>query len=391
MRAGHFERRGMATYHLSVKTISRSAGRSATAAAAYRAGAVIACERYGVEHDYSRKSGVAHVEIVAPADAPDWARDRAALWNAVEAKETRKNSVVAREWEVALPHELDADQRREIVTDFARELVARYGVVADVAIHAPGREGDQRNHHAHILTTTRAVGPEGLEAKTRVLDAAKTGGVEIDAMRQRWAEIANAALERAGRSERIDHRSLDAQRGEAEQAAEAARERGDAPEAARQEQRAEALDRLPEPKLGVAAVAMERRAKRQAAREGRDYEPVTERGAAVQESRAERSFMAEARDRLEAARGAYAEAREEGQNRRSAAREAMRAMLDQERARERRAELARVLAAEKQREAERQAQAQQEREAERQRQSDLEREQTRKIQRRREIDRDIEL
>lgn len=307
----------MASYHLSVKTISRSQGRSATAAAAYRAGEIIDCERYGVEHDYTRKSGIEHTEIFAPDDAPDWCRDRAQLWNGVEAKETRKNSMVAREWEVSLPHELTADQRRELVATFSRDLVDRYGIAADVAIHAPHREGDQRNHHAHILTTTRTVTPEGLDAKTRELHGQR-GSEEITAMRGRWAELSNDALERAGQSERVDHRSLDAQREEAEREAEGASDRGDEKEAERQRQRVEMFDRSPEPKLGVAATGLERRAQRQAEREGREYAPVTERGAAVARSREDRSILAETRDRLGAARDAYSDAREEGQSRREA-------------------------------------------------------------------------
>ena len=99
----------MASYHLSVKTIKRSAGRSVTAAAAYRAGCEIVCEREGRVHDYTRKLGVADRFILAPDDAPDWAQDRAALWNAAEARETRSNSVTAREWELALPAELTED------------------------------------------------------------------------------------------------------------------------------------------------------------------------------------------------------------------------------------------------------------------------------------------
>ena len=95
----------MASYHLSVKTIKRSAGRSVTAAAAYRAGCEIVCEREGRVHDYTRKFGVEAAFILAPEDAPDWAQDRAALWNAAEARETRANSVTAREWELALPAE----------------------------------------------------------------------------------------------------------------------------------------------------------------------------------------------------------------------------------------------------------------------------------------------
>ena len=316
----------MASYHLSVKSISRSQGRSATAAAAYRAGEAISCERYGVEHDYTRKGGIEHTEILAPEDAPEWFRNRTQLWNAVEAKETRKNSMVAREWEVALPHELDQDQRRELVASFSRDLVERYGIAVDVAIHAPHRDGDQRNHHAHILTTTRTVTPEGLDAKTRELHG-KSGVEEIRAMREHWAELSNAALERAGVSERVDHRSLSAQREGAERQAEDARERGDEIEAERYRQRVEVLDRLPEPKLGVAATGQERRARQRAEREGREYEPVTERGAEVARSRAERSLMVEARERLDAARDAYAEAREDGQGRASATSEALRALL----------------------------------------------------------------
>jgi hypothetical protein len=92
----------MASYHLSVKTIKRSAGRSATAAAAYRSASVIECDREGRMHDYTAKRGVEACFILAPDDAPSWAQDRAALWNAAEARETRSNSVTAREWELAL-------------------------------------------------------------------------------------------------------------------------------------------------------------------------------------------------------------------------------------------------------------------------------------------------
>jgi len=155
----------------------------------------------------------------------------------------------------------------QITRQFAEELVSRYGVAVDVAIHAPHRDGDQRNHHAHVLTSTRKLEAEGFTAKTRVLDSAKTGGVEIEQMRGVWAELQNRALERVGEHERVDHRSLEAQR-------EAAQERGDT-------MSAEELDRDPELELGPAANSMERRAKAMADREGREYVPVTERGAVV--------------------------------------------------------------------------------------------------------------
>jgi len=199
----------MATYHLSVKTISRSQGRSATAAAAYRTGARIADERTGVLHDYQRRTGVEVAVLVLPDTAPDWASDRAHLWNAAERAETRKNSTVAREFEIALPAELDAEERQRLAVDFARELVLRHGCAADVAIHRPGRAGDSRNHHAHILLTTRRLTAAGFGAKTRELDDLKSG--EIGRWRERFAEVQNARLREAGVEARVDHRSLEAQ------------------------------------------------------------------------------------------------------------------------------------------------------------------------------------
>ncbi|MGA0617614.1 MobQ family relaxase [Paracoccus sp. KR1-242] len=306
----------MASYHLSVKTIKRSAGRSATAAAAYRSGSVIACEREGRVHDYSAKRGIEASFILAPGDAPDWVQDRAALWNAAEARETRRNSVTAREWELALPAELGAEYRAALVREFGRALVTRYGIAVDVALHGPHREGDQRNHHAHVLTTTRAIGAGGFGDKTRLLDAAKTGGGEIEAMRVLWAEMQNRALERAGEAARVDHRSLEVQR-------EAAAARGDA-------LAAEALDRAPEVKLGPAANAMERRAQREAAKEGRSYEPVTERGRAVLALRQARAVLAELRSRVGQLQDAYAQARDSGQDRVSAGLAALRAAATRE-------------------------------------------------------------
>ena len=307
----------MASYHLSVKTIKRSAGRSVTAAAAYRAGERIECQREGRLHDYTRKQGIEETFIVAPEHAPAWAQDRSALWNAAEASETRRNSVTGREWELALPSEIGAAERSAIVRDFARELVGRYGVAVDVAIHAPHREGDQRNHHAHVLTTTRQLEPEGFTAKTRVLDSAKTGGVEIDQMRGVWAELQNRALERVGEVERVDHRSLEKQR-------ETALERGD-------KVRAVELDRDPELKLGPAANSMERREKASAEREGREYIPITERGAVVHAARQAREAFRDMRERLDLARETYGIAREEGQGRVSAGLAALRAAAAKDR------------------------------------------------------------
>ena len=201
----------MAIYHLSVKTISRSAGRSATAAAAYRAGVEITDERTGEIHDYTRKGGVESAALILPDNAPEWARDRAQLWNAAEQAEKRKNSTVAREFEIALPAELSPAQREKLAHDFARELVKRHGCAADVAIHAPGKEGDNRNHHAHILLTTRRLEPDGFGEKTRELDDQKTGKVLVTEWRERFAQLQNERLREAGHSVQVDHRSLEAQ------------------------------------------------------------------------------------------------------------------------------------------------------------------------------------
>ena len=201
----------VAIFHLSVKTISRSAGRSATAAAAYRAGVDITDERTGELHAYSRKGGVESAALVLPAGAPAWAADRAALWNAAERVETRKNSTVAREFEIALPEELSPAERQRLAHDLAREIVARHGCAADVAIHAPGKAGDHRNHHAHILLSTRRLGPEGFTEKTRELDDQKTGPQLVAQWRERFASLQNARLRENDIAVRVDHRTLAAQ------------------------------------------------------------------------------------------------------------------------------------------------------------------------------------
>ena len=211
----------MADYHCTTNPIGRSAGRSSVAAAAYRAGSELVDQRTGLIHDYTRRAGVVSAEILMPDGGT---ADRSELWNAAESAENRKDSRTAREWIVALPHELDDESRKKLAHTFALELAARYGVAVDVAIHRPDKEGDQRNHHAHILTTTRQVsrGANGIElgAKTALemgdKDRAKAGiegrsAHDIVQFRERWADLANAELERAGRSERIDHRSLAAQ------------------------------------------------------------------------------------------------------------------------------------------------------------------------------------
>lgn len=195
-------------YHCSVKPVSRSAGRSVVAAAAYRLGECLHDERYQVTHDYTRRRGIESTFTVAPVDAPEWARNAEALWNAAERAETRKNSTVGREVELALPSLLEPVERQRIAERFAAALVDRYNVAVSVAIHSPGRHGDDRNFHAHILFTTREMTSEGLGKKTRVLDDRKTGPQEVTKLRELAADIINEHLAAANADIRVDHRSF---------------------------------------------------------------------------------------------------------------------------------------------------------------------------------------
>jgi MobA/MobL family len=200
----------MADYHLSVKAVSRAAGRSATAAAAYRAGCMIEDERTGTVHDYRRKQGVETAFIILPPVAPAGLHDRAALWNAAEAAEKRRDAKVAREWEVGLPRELSKEGRERAGREYAQWIVDRHGIAVDAALHAPSRRTGNDNWHMHLLGSTRIVGAQGFGAKTRDLDRKQTAGPLIEEARAKWAEIANQALEREGYAARIDHRSLKA-------------------------------------------------------------------------------------------------------------------------------------------------------------------------------------
>ena len=206
----------MAIFHLSTKTVSRSAGQSSVAKAAYRAGEKLYDERQGRTWDYTHRQGVEYKEIVLPDGTTGRENDRGKLWNDIEAHHKRKDAIVAREIEIALPAELTPEHRRELALEFVREIVEKYGVGADVAIHQPDRKGDQRNHHAHILLTGCHVSLDGtLGKKANELDpihCQRAGIPNVTAWgRERWGELANTALEKAGREERIDHRTLKAQ------------------------------------------------------------------------------------------------------------------------------------------------------------------------------------
>jgi hypothetical protein len=236
----------VAIFRFEVKIIGRAdrrAGRSVVAAAAYRSGSKLRDERYGKTHDYSRRAaGIADTWIDAPEAGPEWLRyddrqganytqsdARAALWNSVEIIEDSHNrrdtARLARELVLALPHELTRKQRRALVKGFVSVELVSLGMVTDVAIHEP-QEG--KNFHAHILTTLRRLDGEGFgEKKERAWDKKEL----LLHLRKAWADAVNDAMAAAGLPGRVDHRSL------AEQG----------------------VDRLPQPKIGPAAAAMERR------------------------------------------------------------------------------------------------------------------------------------
>ncbi len=148
-------------YRLEVKIIGRSAGHSVVAAAAYRSGEKINDKRTGINHDYSRKGSIEGKEIIAPLNAPEWIKNRANLWNEVEAKENRKDAQLAREVIISLPRELDSEQRQGLVKNFVKNEFVSKGMIADVSFHNPPAGDGLENPHAHILLTMRHVTPDG--------------------------------------------------------------------------------------------------------------------------------------------------------------------------------------------------------------------------------------
>jgi hypothetical protein len=190
----------MAIFSMRMQVIGRSAGRSATAAAAYRSGEQLTDERTGQVHDYTGKSDIYASEILKPENAPDRLRDRATLWNEVEQVEKRKDAQLSREVMVALPVELSHEQKESLIREYVQAEFVSQGMIADIGCH----DFDSHNPHAHIMLTMRSVDEDGFGKKRR--DWNKRA--EIERHRRAWAESVNKALEQAGYDERIDHRSL---------------------------------------------------------------------------------------------------------------------------------------------------------------------------------------
>lgn len=242
----------MAIYHCSIKIISRGKGKSAVAAAAYRSGETLTNEYDGITHDYSRKGGIVHTEILLPDHAPAEYAGRSVLWNAVEKAEKAKDAQLAREIELALPHELTREQSISLVREYVKEQFVSAGMCADIAIH----DKNDGNPHAHVMLTTRPIEQDGTwgakQKKEYILDrdgnkiydpkkrSYKCKSIpatnwndqtKAEEWRSAWAEICNQVLEQNGHTERIDHRSY-----------------------ARQ-----GIDQIPSVHLGVAAFQMEKR------------------------------------------------------------------------------------------------------------------------------------
>ena len=196
----------MAIYHFSAQAISRSQGRSSVAASAYRAAEKLRDEHTGLTHDFTRKNDVFEKTILRPQDAPDWMSDRETLWNAVEKTEKRRDAQLAREINIALPHELNPEQNWALLTSFVQQEFVDNGMVADVAFHR-GHKGGEDQPHGHVMLTLREVTPDGFGFKVR----AWNDKALLKHWRERWAERCNLELAKQGFDLRIDHRTLEAQ------------------------------------------------------------------------------------------------------------------------------------------------------------------------------------
>ena len=221
----------MAIYHCTIKIISRSKGMSAVGASAYRSGEILKNEYDGITHDFTRKRGIVHTEILLPSHAPPDFAERSTLWNAVEKIEKSKNSQLAREIEVALPVELDREKQIQLVREYVQSNFVSVGMCADIAIH----DKKNGNPHAHIMLTMRPLehsGEWGAKSKkeyildkngqritlkngsfkSRKVDTVDWNSKEkAEVWRKVWAQLCNQALEQNGHGERVDHRSYERQ------------------------------------------------------------------------------------------------------------------------------------------------------------------------------------
>ena len=226
----------MALFHLSVTQTKRSAGQSAIASAAYRAGERLYSEYYGEYSDYTRKGGVICSDILLPSHAPPEYADRQTLWNAVEKAERGKNAQLAYSFDIALQNEFSLEENIALARQFLLEQFVSRGMVVDFAVHQPDREdGGIPNPHFHVLCPIRPIeqnGKWGLKQRrvyeldedgNRIRDAdgkfvfnavptTDWGSPEtLEHWREAWAEMCNAKFAEKGLDVRIDHRSYERQ------------------------------------------------------------------------------------------------------------------------------------------------------------------------------------
>jgi Ti-type conjugative transfer relaxase TraA len=196
----------MAIYHLSGSIISRSQGRSAVAAAAYRSGEKLADEQQGMTHDYTKKQDVVYTEIFLPEGAPEEFKRREVLWNAVEKNEKRKDAQLAREFTISLPRELTIEQNKALITEFVTHEFVRKGMIADVCFHNDVMKDGNRQPHVHVMLTLREVNEEGFGKKVRDWNNKEL----LLHWRESWSNSANHHLALNGFDVQIDHRSNEA-------------------------------------------------------------------------------------------------------------------------------------------------------------------------------------
>jgi hypothetical protein len=202
-------------YHATTSAVSRGAGHSSCAKSAYIGGDEITNEITGEIHSYKNRHGVEHSEIILPSGIEKEITPQE-LWNKAENAEVRKDARVGREWTIALPHELDQEQRKILAQNLAQDIADRYQVGTQIAIHAPSQTGDQRNYHVHILTTTRKIDQDlnltnksdiELDRKQCAKIGIQTSQDQIIECRERIANRINQSLELANIQKQVSHLS----------------------------------------------------------------------------------------------------------------------------------------------------------------------------------------
>ncbi|PLY35254.1 conjugal transfer protein [Pectobacterium carotovorum] len=198
----------MAIFHLEFKIVKRSEGMSSCRKAAYHARCKITDDRTGNTYDFSHRSDLFYHQILAPASAPTHIIESSTtLWNEVEKVERQKDGQTARYFDVAIPCELNNEDKIKLVVEYCQKNFVDKGMIADIAFH----DLNGGNPHAHVMLTLKPISADGFGKKERSWNDKKN----VILWRESWSVIANRYLAAVGSSERIDHRSIDIQYNEA--------------------------------------------------------------------------------------------------------------------------------------------------------------------------------